>query len=180
MCAQYVPVNHYDANKDFYITSTEFTEGIAKLPKCCGSACPFRSLCGATQQLMFPTSTASGQNTVSGRSGIVTDGEFLSRLKALNDTSLVPNCLADVQLEEQGAAAVNVKIIADEIRVETAEAEAWPTPAKPTNSKEGTTINTTFWSPRGAIPGIRLLKNDADRLTAEVLRRSVDGVACAP
>lgn len=92
----------------------------------------------------------------------------------------MPNCLADVQLEEQGAAAVNVTIIADEIRVETAEAEAWPTPAKPTNSKEGTTINTTFWSPRGAIPGIRLLKNDADRLTAEVLRGSVAGVACAP
>ena len=44
---------------------------------------------------MFPTSASSGENTLSGRSGIVTDSEFLRRLKELNDTTLVPFCLAE-------------------------------------------------------------------------------------
>ena len=161
-------VKHYDTDNDFMITVDEFSAGLTNLPKCCGAACPFRSLCGALELQVFPTSSASGDNTLSGRSGIVTDSEFLARIKALNDTTLVPNCLTEGVIQEPTAASrVGLKIIADEARVETTT-EAWATPSRPDNLQEGSTLNTTFWSPEGRVDGMKLLKRDADRLTAEV------------
>ena len=80
--------------------------------------------------------------------------------------TVCPNC----RLIDEGSATVSVptKIMADgEIRIDTTT-EAWSNPAKPDNSKEGSTLNTTFYTPPGRIPGLKLLKRDADRLTTEV------------
>eukprot|EP00937_MAST-01D_sp_MAST-1D-sp2_P005623 g5623.t1 len=76
---------HYDGNGDSWVTLAEFSDGLARLPKCCADACPVRSSCLALEAALFPTATGDD-----GRTGVLTDAVFLQRLADANDTTLVP------------------------------------------------------------------------------------------
>lgn len=181
-------VAQFDENRDFFVTTDEFGDGLGELGRCCGAGCPFYSWCASLQFRLFPSGSDSGQtqedNGISGRSGIVTDTVFLSRLQQFtNESFLIPyytrgatfsppaaSGTAPTLRAEATEGAVHVEYAPDPSTGEAAPGEVLA-PAEgnalgtvpPTNAS-GDAYNRTFLTLENSPQGIRLSKRDADRL----------------
>ncbi len=180
-------IAHYDNNKDGFIEKTEFSEQLGALPKCCGGACPYRSFCAKYEFLLFPTTTSENatSNSFSGRSSILTDSVFLSRLVALEDYTLVPLCMRIITAKNDVSPSGNTiyaRLISNRggIHVHreldgTYEATDATTTASGTKfvERNGTDIlvdpqGYSYYFPADRVPGLKMSSPDADDILGEV------------
>lgn len=180
-------IAHYDNNKDGFIEKTEFSERLGALPKCCGGACPYRSFCGKYEFLLFPTTTSENvtTNDFSGRSSILTDNVFLSRLVALEDYTLVPLCMRIITAKNDvtpASSTVYARLISNRggIHVHreldgTYEATDANTVAVGTKfvERNGTDIlvdplGYSYYFPDDRVPGLKMSAPDADDILGEI------------
>ena len=181
-------LSHYDQDKDSMVTRAEFADGLARLPKCCGGACPVRSYCFAEEVAIFPTADGSGvaDNSLAGRSGILTDSVFLTRLAGLNDTGLLPqNAMmsldASASAGNGAAATASVKLITagGSLRLELAPRAALSYNPNATENAAGVACldcvaratptpraGTWFEPQTGRLAGLNLVGADAAKLIA--------------
>jgi hypothetical protein len=90
--------NYYDPGKDFFLDSTEFGGQLAKMPYCCGSACPHAAWCQGIVDNIFLFDTNSTDASHSSRSGILTASATWDRVKALGLSLFVPKCYRELQV----------------------------------------------------------------------------------
>ena len=180
-------LGHYDANNDGFVEQTEFMDGIAALPKCCGGNCPYRSWCAKYGVLMYPVVTQENatSNDFSGRTGILTGSVFLSRLVALEDYTLVPSCMRIIYSRDTAttpSTTVWVRLITDRGGIyvhreldSTNEKDDSNTLVTGTKlvERNGTEVTVdpegySFYFPDDRTPGLKISSPAADALLGEV------------
>ncbi|KAA0159778.1 hypothetical protein FNF28_05688 [Cafeteria roenbergensis] len=176
----------FDRDKDGFVTTEEFDEGVEALDRCCGSGCPYRSFCGSVSNQLFaprPAAAGTSGSACCSRTGVVETFDFVNRLRELNDTSFIPLCQRNIEVRDAavpapagaGASSVTASLWADDghVRVHrVTEAD----PASSTDSNSSFTGATTsdpaaglaFWAPNGGIPGLKMHRSDAEELIADI------------
>ena len=150
----------YDMDNNYKVTPDEFNEGIGKLPKCCGSQCPFRSLCKSLEWSVFPAGLGGATK------GYLFMNDFFEAIKATNDTTLVPNChqmlTAPAPAGEVAAAGTTPLPLSYMVRADSANIRV--DLAKDSRNSPNTTTTTCLQG----TPGVQLLSDEIANIKEQV------------
>mmetsp|Transcript_72468 Transcript_72468/g.206329 ORF Transcript_72468/g.206329 Transcript_72468/m.206329 type:complete len:1255 (-) Transcript_72468:131-3895(-) len=160
---------YYDTDMNYRITPAEFSEGLNKMPKCCGSGCPQVSFCHIMLvPEMFPMTTMESVGGEGVGAGYVSIKEFLHKIKDNNDTSLAPcfkrNCVngatvTAVDPAERGTEQITITAKSDAANVRI--------DLRPIETKRYGAMQRTHCS-AGGVTGIHMLASDVAVFKAEI------------